>query len=524
MAFSPEEHLNSLQQLLAPLVNPIQKGATQVARQVANPAPNTFLGQAKTAGQQAAQPIRQGLSTLSAPIVNPQVNKKFTDAMMNPASTFGTPLLKKVGVPSGLAVAAGAVGDVLATPGGAEKKIVEEADKSLLVVHNLSEEKLRFADRLGGLANPSTAVINPKLTPFESYGDISLIGNKDLIAGEKTHFADAYTPRFPTTISTMKYSDFSQLEKDLQPYYDKIGKDAKKLYHDDSNMIRNIENNPAVILRFLEQEGIKPSAEGQHYFAGQIPKTLQSKFQSYLDDIYKKYGVDEKLFAGHTSSGNRRYKPLNVQEASKLMSKQKDEGFNYGLGSFRAKVTPTSKSPTAIKKAEGRLVSKDDFDKIKDSHDAEMWNIKHSLEDYAKVYHSSNQFMESDSQLDAIGNVLMGEKDAWKYFDQKFPNAPATLKQRVIDFRDKLKEMPTEYFETKFKRPVKLSEFRLAVVPDTISQEAVNTLQKHGLEVIKHAKGEKGKVMQNLLKRPEAFAVAPIAAGAMSNTTNQKKQ
>ena len=393
----------------------------------------------------------------------------------------------------------------------ATKVEADTTTKDLLVVHNLSEQKLRFADRIGGLANPSTAVINPKLTSFEGYGDISLIGNKELIRGQKTKLADAYTARFPSVHTSMKYDDFKSLEKELDVQYKKIGDDARKLYHDDTDMMRNIENNSAVALKFLEEKGIQPASEGQHYYISQIRSGgLDGEYQSFLDGIYKKFNLNESMFAGYTPSGKRRYKPVTVGEASKIMGKQKEEGFNYGLGSYRSKIAPTKLTPEAIKKEKGRLVSKEQFEKIKEVHDKELWDIKDKLEPYAKITDSRNQFIESDYQLNAIGEVLSGEKDAWTYFNNKFPNAPENLKNSVIAFRDKLKKMPTEYFETKFNRPVGLNEFSIAVVPEGIPEKTLNILQKNGLQIVKYPKGEKAKVMQELLKRPEAFGKADV--------------
>ena len=389
----------------------------------------------------------------------------------------------------------------------AKKKMAEmpietpTKEGGLLAVHNLNERKLLFSDKIGGLANPSLAVLDPKLTSFESYGDISLVGNKELIAGQKTHLADAYTPRFPSVHSRLSWDDFKRLDSDMKPFYDQIGADAKKIYHDDSDMIRYIENNPAVALKFLKEKGIEPTSEGQHYYNSQINKAgLDTEYQSFLDDIYKKYNLKEEMFQGHTYSGQRRYRPVTVEGASKYMSKQKDEGFNYGLGSFRSKLAPIKKTAEGIVKEKGRLVTKDQFEIIRDAHDKELWSLKDKLEPYARITDSSNRFIESDHQLNSIGAVLKGEKDAWRYFDQKFPTAPAELKTEILKFREKLRKMPTEYFETKFKRPVGLREFKIAVVPDTISARAEEILRKNGLQIIKYKKGEKAQALQSITK------------------------
>ena len=81
--------------------------------------------------------------------------------------------------------------------------------KSLVGVHNLTEDNLRYALNLGGLANPSTAVIDKNIMGLEGFGDISLIMPKTLVAKSTgknagTFAGDAYTPRFPRG-SVVKY-------------------------------------------------------------------------------------------------------------------------------------------------------------------------------------------------------------------------------------------------------------------------------------------------------------------------------
>ncbi len=68
----------------------------------------------------------------------------------------------------------------------------------LAAVHNLSEKNLIYADNLGGLAMPSIGVTKAE-TPFQGFGDISLVGTPDLVDPKKTPVfdADGWTRRFP---------------------------------------------------------------------------------------------------------------------------------------------------------------------------------------------------------------------------------------------------------------------------------------------------------------------------------------
>lgn len=395
-------------------------------------------------------------------------------------------------------------------------------ENKLLTIHNLNERKLRFADRIGGLPNPSMAVIDPAKTPFDNYGDISLIPPKDILRGEKTHLADAYTARFPSVHSSLSYKNENALMNAFEPYYKKIGPDARKIILSGSDdAVREIENNPAVALKFLEANNITPSPEGQHYYHSQIQESgMDGKFQVFLDSIYKKYGLEEKLFGGYTNSGKRRYRPLDINEASKIMSKQKDEGFNYGLGSYRSKLAPIKRSPEAIRREANRLMSKPDFEKVKTQYEQELSNIQDSLSKHA-INKDSNQFIEYDRQNSAIGSVLMGERDAMTYFKNKFgDNVPPKILNDIYTFRNKLKNMPTEYFETKLKRPVRLDEFSHALTPDTTPDEVISLLKKHGINPIKYAKGGKQKELIKLLGN-STIAFSLMAALGI-NKLNQK--
>lgn len=75
-------------------------------------------------------------------------------------------------------------------------------DKSLVGLHNISEERLLKALRLGGFANPSAAVIDISRQTHEGYGEISLVLPASMIdrhSGRNagTWSQDAWTPVYP---------------------------------------------------------------------------------------------------------------------------------------------------------------------------------------------------------------------------------------------------------------------------------------------------------------------------------------
>lgn len=77
--------------------------------------------------------------------------------------------------------------------------------KTLLAIHNISSDKLKKALKLGGLANPSVAVIDTDRQSHNSYGEISFLLPKKMVDAKTgrnlgTWLADAYTASYPRVI------------------------------------------------------------------------------------------------------------------------------------------------------------------------------------------------------------------------------------------------------------------------------------------------------------------------------------
>lgn len=80
--------------------------------------------------------------------------------------------------------------------------IQDDGGKSLVGLHNITEEKLLKALKLGGLANPGAAVIDIARQSHEGYGEISLILPSSMIdkrtgRNAGTFSGDAWTPVYP---------------------------------------------------------------------------------------------------------------------------------------------------------------------------------------------------------------------------------------------------------------------------------------------------------------------------------------
>lgn len=97
----------------------------------------------------------------------------------------------------------------------------KNGEKSLIGLHNISEEKLRKALRQGGFANPSAAVIDISRQSHTGYGSISLVLPSSMIekrTGKNagTWSQDAWTPIYPTIERQFSGKGSDAFSKDLQ--------------------------------------------------------------------------------------------------------------------------------------------------------------------------------------------------------------------------------------------------------------------------------------------------------------------
>lgn len=134
-----------------------------------------------------------------------------------------------------------------------------EDEKTLAGVHNITEEKLRKALKLGGLANPSLAVIDTNKSAHDNFGEISFIAPSALVdkrTGKTggTWITDAYTQRYPSVERQMSEKGSQKFEDwvDSLEYPSAAKAEIKRQTKD------VLEDNgvPAWELMYLKEKGI----------------------------------------------------------------------------------------------------------------------------------------------------------------------------------------------------------------------------------------------------------------------------
>ncbi len=132
-------------------------------------------------------------------------------------------------------------------------------EKTLAGVHNITEEKLRKALKLGGFANPSLAVIDTSKSGHDNFGEISFIAPSALLDKRTgntggTWITDAYTQRYPSVEREMS-------EKGRQKFNDWVDSleysatDKAEIKRQAEDALSN-NNAPAWELMYLKEKGI----------------------------------------------------------------------------------------------------------------------------------------------------------------------------------------------------------------------------------------------------------------------------
>ena len=132
-------------------------------------------------------------------------------------------------------------------------------EKTLAGVHNITEEKLRKALKLGGFANPSLAVIDTNKTGHDNFGEISFIAPSALLdkrTGKTggTWITDVYTQRYPSVEREMSEKGYRKFEDWVDSLDYPSG--AKAEIERQAKDALSDNNAPAWELMYLKEKGI----------------------------------------------------------------------------------------------------------------------------------------------------------------------------------------------------------------------------------------------------------------------------
>lgn len=479
----------------------------------------------------------------------------------------------------------------------------------LMGVHHISEEKLKKALKLGGLANPSMAVVDTRKGYQLEYGDITLIPRFTIIEKQRgrnagTWTADAWTPTYPTVTSMPGKSTGKAYKSILNDWYSaepiKEMRDALErrlryfTYAEDGN------SEPRLAYQFLKERGEAPDVQyrkndtdkdfysflvelseetnipinelaysneydrveqylidstikkERERISGRLNRALETNeekfvidqansrwkdqrgkidnyiyttnkyanrpdvevdaektlseaefivnrdsrirkdYERWVDELRDRLGMEDKVFAGYTPSGNRKFVSNTLENVSRLMNRGGQAGgFGWtGPGTFIAKVSKKANTLEAIKKNKGKIIGIDSsmlHDEAKDHINSEFFDLSQVLnQGYGRFEGvGENRLIEL---ADVKGNVKSYLK---REYDVDVDDEWIERYYKLVDFIQN--KYPVFYFETKFNRPVEFWEFDSAVVPEGTSDEVIEGLKSHGINVVEYDRTKDGE-------------------------------
>jgi Barnase-EndoU-ColicinE5/D-RelE like nuclease/ADP-ribosyltransferase-like protein len=195
----------------------------------------------------------------------------------------------------------------------------------------------------------------------------------------------------------------------------------------------------------------------------------------------------------------------NLVDAMTGRVKAQEKNLTSGLGNARAAGAKPLKSIGAMHDAEGNLISESDFEAHKEASNARLSQLQTDLIDN----NAGASFGSTLDKLDNVGKAIAAYSKSMPAKPNEarmrnilarygFPTSEfagfTTPSQEVVHdatmLAHDLQKMPTEYFESKPQRAVKLSEFSGAVVPEGTPKAVLDALAKHGVEVRTYKSGD----------------------------------
>ena len=197
----------------------------------------------------------------------------------------------------------------------------------------------------------------------------------------------------------------------------------------------------------------------------------ENAFRDYVDSIVETIPVKEKIWNGTDGYGRNKYVAHTIENVVKKLKKdlRGGESFNYGMPNVRAAVTPKFKSIADIQANKHRIVSKEEFEIAKNTLKKEGDLLANKLG------------VSTLDIYDVLWNVV--DENTSKAFGYAGIKDTQENRMAVDAFLNKLKALPTEYFEGKAKDITQFSNFAGAVVPDNLAKNAYDVLEKSGVKI-----------------------------------------
>ena len=249
-------------------------------------------------------------------------------------------------------------------------------DKTLYGVHNISEDKLRKAMKLGGLANPSMAVVDKDKGTHEGFGAISLIAPSSLVDKQTGHTAgtwitDAYSQRYPSVERVMSDKGYEKFKSwvDGLDFAEKEKKEIKRQATDAMESDKDL----AWELMYLREKGVDVKG-----YTSEVDYPWEKIIEEYpsVEDIIKamdhnaelketvtklaKVEITGPVYKAVSADVRRRFKEETGENASPLNPIIRKRTYDIYNRDYAPKLLDENGMPKAsdVRKVIGQMVEK----------------------------------------------------------------------------------------------------------------------------------------------------------------------
>lgn len=376
--------------------------------------------------------------------------------------------------------------------------------------------KYQFLDSIGKAPKLKNKVVDPAIKAAAK-----VIDSKPIT--ENVKLATIATKYFERQIEDIERTSAARAEFTGKPN-DNDGDFIRSLYFDADGKVVQDE-----LYRFADKVNAYKGSGGKDF--NQLKKDLSEKMRSKnLQKSYEDWATVEfnklvngkQLFKGFTDSGNRKYKPYNLDNVVAEMTEKLNNGenFNYGAGSLRSVYANELKTIEDIKSSRNKIIPKEDFVKIKEES-AQV--LTDALEKLKPFYQYDADSWNYDN--DAVESIAAGKAGIREAFGTN-----KEVKNIIDELTRYLSELPTEYFEAKAQRAVQFSEFDTAIVPKNADPKAVEVLKDAGLKIKRYdqnVEGDKNRIIAkqtNLLFSKSDTKSVPASTEVRGRTDTTAKQ
>lgn len=299
---------------------------------------------------------------------------------------------------------------------------------------------------------------------------------------------------YPESLTRFKAKDRWALEND--PEFEKAVADYyRKEYTADGALAQILDENGKVkagpLSRVAAGVHAQNNPEPDYHdsngaMLGQIEKAgLTGDFRNWIKDKFGDVVSGKQVRDYNENTGTVKNRPYELDSIVRMMKRslRDGEGFNYGVGSIRATQARQFKSLADIKASAGDIVPKEQIEQVKGQFDDEFMRLADELRPYYRFDSKRFGYLDEASQaFKELGQHGYGLRK----WEENYKDTPLELLDQVKGFLKQLAAAPSEYFEAKVQRGVKLNEMAGAVIPHDTSPETRALLAKHGLQTVEY--------------------------------------